>query len=92
MASQLTFTQTLQVVRLRGKGVYTVSCSDGCSAAITAEGGLYTWGDGSGGQLGHGHHFGVPEPKQVPHFAEAGIKVAQVRALMYVGIGEQATW
>ncbi len=67
-----------QVARLRGKGVYSVCVSDGCSAAISIDGRLYTWGSGTAGQLGHGHHFGLPEPKPVPFFAD-GIKVVQVR-------------
>lgn len=53
------------VMRLRGKGVKAVACGDGCTAAISSEGKLYSWGQGLAGQLGHGHAFRVTEPKVV---------------------------
>ena len=62
---------------MRGKGVQSVSCSDGCTAAISSSGLLYTWGENSAGQLGHGHVFGIVEPKRVMGLGQ-GVKVRQV--------------
>ena len=39
---------------LEDKRVRAVSCGDCHTAAVTVDGKLYTWGDGSYGQLGHG--------------------------------------
>ncbi len=39
---------------LRGKEVVSISCGGAHSAAITANGELYTWGKGRYGRLGHG--------------------------------------
>jgi len=37
-----------------GKHVVHIACGSTYSAAITAEGELYTWGRGNYGRLGHG--------------------------------------
>ena len=39
---------------MRGKGIQSVSCSEGCSAAIASSGLLYTWGSNTAGQVGGG--------------------------------------
>lgn len=39
--------------------------ADGCTAAITHEGELYTWGDGAGGNLGYGNTLRQFIPRQV---------------------------
>ena len=39
---------------LSGKNIVGISCGSSHSAAISAEGDLYTWGRGNYGQLGHG--------------------------------------
>lgn len=44
---------------LSGKNIVAISCGSSHSAAISAEGDLYTWGRGNYGQLGHG--------KSLPH-------------------------
>lgn len=46
--------QLLQVTRLSGKGTVTVGCGHSYTAAVCADGSLYTWGTGLGGQLGLG--------------------------------------
>lgn len=42
-----------------GKHVVHIACGSTYSAAITAEGELYTWGRGNYGRLGHGMLFGI---------------------------------
>jgi E3 ubiquitin-protein ligase HERC2 len=39
---------------LSGKNIVAISCGSSHSAAISAEGDLYTWGRGNYGRLGHG--------------------------------------
>lgn len=41
-----------------GKHVVHIACGSTYSAAITAEGELYTWGRGNYGRLGHGEWVG----------------------------------
>lgn len=41
-----------------GKRVVHIACGSTYSAAITAEGELYTWGRGNYGRLGHGEAAG----------------------------------
>lgn len=59
-----------QVTRMRGKGIKAVSCSEGCTAAISSDGRMYTWGSGMAGQLGHGNMFRLPEPKLLSIFGD----------------------
>lgn len=66
---------------MRGKGILAVAASDGCSAAISSEGRLYTWGSGLAGQLGHGHVFSITEPKPINVFDSLGLKIVQVGGL-----------
>lgn len=42
-----------------GKHVVHIACGSTYSAAITAEGELYTWGRGNYGRLGHGELVGI---------------------------------
>ncbi len=42
------------VSALSGKNIIAISCGSSHSAAISAEGDLYTWGRGNYGRLGHG--------------------------------------
>ena len=42
-----------------------VSCGMNHCAAVTKEGGIHTWGEGSGGRLGHGNNRSVHEPKRI---------------------------
>lgn len=55
---------------MRGKGIKAVACSEGCTAAITSDGRMYTWGSGMAGQLGHGNMFRLPEPKLLSIFGD----------------------
>ena len=41
------------VLHLVGKQVMHIACGDSYSAAVTANGELYTWGRGNYGRLGH---------------------------------------
>lgn len=50
---------------LQGKSIVGVACGGGHSAAITASGGLYTWGKGRYGRLGHGDSEDQMRPKLV---------------------------
>eukprot|EP00878_Enallax_costatus_P013317 GHUV01013923.1.p1 GENE.GHUV01013923.1~~GHUV01013923.1.p1 ORF type:complete len:399 (+),score=132.40 GHUV01013923.1:152-1348(+) len=43
-----------QVTRLSGKGTVAVACGHSYTAAVLADGSMYTWGTGLGGQLGLG--------------------------------------
>ena len=43
-----------------GKQVVQVACGSTYSAAITADGELFTWGRGNYGRLGHGEHRRTP--------------------------------
>lgn len=64
--------------------VQSLAASEGCTAAITSEGCLYTWGQGRAGQLGHGSSFGCAYPKLVASLFDAHVRVMQVR-----GVGGQ---
>jgi alpha-tubulin suppressor-like RCC1 family protein len=44
---------------------YKCMYTDGCTAAITHDGELYTWGDGAGGNLGYGNTLRQFIPRQV---------------------------
>ena len=46
--------QPTLVTALQGNKVVKISCGSTYSAAITAQGELYTWGKGNYGRLGHG--------------------------------------
>ena len=48
-----------------GLKVRKVSCGHNCTAAVTTDGSLYTWGKGNRGQLGHGHTADFIEPERV---------------------------
>eukprot|EP00955_Chlamydomonas_euryale_P000678 7754-Chlamydomonas_euryale.AAC.2 len=62
---------------MRGRGVSAISASDGCTAAVTAAGDLYTWGCGHAGQAGHGAPRQQLRPKRLRAFG-AGVRVHQV--------------
>lgn len=53
-----------------------VACGEGCTAAVTEDGGLLTWGSGRKGRLGHGTEEDERAPK--PILGLAGIRVARV--------------
>lgn len=53
------------VLELSGRGVTQLACGDWHTAAITRDGSLYTWGDGTAGILGHGNPHRHWSPKRV---------------------------
>jgi alpha-tubulin suppressor-like RCC1 family protein len=53
------------VARMGGRGVRSVSCGEGASAAISADNRLFMWGKGIAGQLGNGFDFPCAEPTPV---------------------------
>jgi alpha-tubulin suppressor-like RCC1 family protein len=52
----------------------SVSCGPFHTAAITTEGLLYTWGDGTFGRLGLGSHASHSEPQLVVELAEKWVQ------------------
>ena len=58
-----------QVHALDDQQVRKVACGHYCTAAVTSNGSLYTWGKGEHGQLGHGHYANVVEPERVSNGA-----------------------
>ena len=66
------------ITTLSGKQVINICCGSTYSAAITANGDLYTWGRGNYGRLGHGSSEDQSTPLQVA--ALKGQKVIDVSA------------
>lgn len=64
--------------------VKQVACGRFHTACVTEDGGLYTWGRGANGQLGHGDMNDQPLPKKV----EGSLKNVQI---VKVGCGENHT-
>ncbi len=56
------------VVGLRGIRVRQVSCAPAHSVAVS-DGGVFSWGEGSGGRLGLGDHLDRSEPALIPRLA-----------------------
>ena len=61
-----------------GQRVVAVSAGAGHSLALTADGSVWSWGDGAGGKLGHGNRQEQWLPKTVEAFA--GQRVVAVSA------------
>ncbi|KAM4603972.1 putative E3 ubiquitin-protein ligase HERC3 isoform 4-T4 [Polymixia lowei] len=61
---------------LRSQKVIFISCGDEHTAALTKDGGLYTFGDGSRGQLGHDSTNNEPLPRRVLELM--GSEVSQI--------------
>ena len=57
-----------------------VVAGDAFTAAVTADGALYTWGDGSHGKLGHGDEASICVPMLVDKEYLGGVRVVQVAA------------
>eukprot|EP01116_Phalansterium_solitarium_P008085 TRINITY_DN2133_c0_g1_i1.p1 TRINITY_DN2133_c0_g1~~TRINITY_DN2133_c0_g1_i1.p1 ORF type:complete len:364 (+),score=83.84 TRINITY_DN2133_c0_g1_i1:94-1185(+) len=68
------------IASLSGRGVCRVACNFGehhtHSAAVTADGNLYTFGSGYKGKLGHGTTDDVREPRRVESLAGRVVDVA----------------
>uniref|UniRef100_A0A1Q3F9S7 Putative hect e3 ubiquitin ligase n=1 Tax=Culex tarsalis TaxID=7177 RepID=A0A1Q3F9S7_CULTA len=65
-----------QLKTLRSLGVRYISCGDDFSVFLTHEGGVFTCGLGSFGQLGHGTHSNEILPRMV--FELMGSKITQI--------------
>ena len=65
---------------LRGENVVKVACGQRYSAAITENGTLFTWGQGTSSRLGFASTDDVREPKMVPNFdgASAATQAVEV--------------
>uniref|UniRef100_A0A673X1U0 HECT and RLD domain containing E3 ubiquitin protein ligase 3 n=1 Tax=Salmo trutta TaxID=8032 RepID=A0A673X1U0_SALTR len=68
---------------LRSQKVVYISCGDEHTAALTKDGGLFTFGDGSRGQLGHDSTNSEPLPRQVQELM--GSEVSQIHSIAYLG-------
>uniref|UniRef100_A0A673X1S2 HECT and RLD domain containing E3 ubiquitin protein ligase 3 n=1 Tax=Salmo trutta TaxID=8032 RepID=A0A673X1S2_SALTR len=66
---------------LRSQKVVYISCGDEHTAALTKDGGLFTFGDGSRGQLGHDSTNSEPLPRQVQELM--GSEVSQIACGRY---------
>lgn len=58
-------THPKMVMDLSGKGVVQMACGDHNTFAVTRDGHLYSWGDGTAGMLGHGTPHRLWAPKRV---------------------------
>eukprot|EP00193_Tetraselmis_chui_P011077 CAMPEP_0177791378 /NCGR_PEP_ID=MMETSP0491_2-20121128/23891_1 /TAXON_ID=63592 /ORGANISM="Tetraselmis chuii, Strain PLY429" /LENGTH=898 /DNA_ID=CAMNT_0019313585 /DNA_START=155 /DNA_END=2853 /DNA_ORIENTATION=+ len=74
--------QPKMVMDLSGKGVVQVACGDWHTSAVTREGCLYTWGDGTAGILGHGTPHRQWAPKRVERPLE-GVTITLVTSGPY---------
>ena len=68
-----------KIEALAGRRVVAVSAGDRHSLALTADGAVWSWGDGCWGQLGHGDQDRQLLPKKVETFS-AGQRVVAVSA------------
>ena len=71
-------TQPKRIEALDGQHVVAVTAGANHSLALTAAGGVWSWGEGSGGKLGHGDERSQPQPKRIE--ALAGHRVVAVSA------------
>ncbi|XP_072961437.1 PH, RCC1 and FYVE domains-containing protein 1-like isoform X2 [Typha angustifolia] len=63
--------------------VHRIACGSRHSALVTRQGEVFTWGEESGGRLGHGTDSGISRPKLVESLAVANVD--------YVACGEYHT-
>ena len=64
-----------------GGRVAMVSCGANTTAAVTCDGTLYAWGEGSHGKLGLGHQRGVGVSTGVPSLVRTDARVGRFRKL-----------
>ncbi|PNW88356.1 hypothetical protein CHLRE_01g025900v5 [Chlamydomonas reinhardtii] len=84
---------------MTGSGLVAVAAGDHHSAALTADGQVYTWGRGDHGALGHGSVQGHVPVELVPKRVRglAGVRVAALTAAPYAtgavdGEGQAFAW
>ena len=80
---------------LVGPVLVQVTCGSYHTAAVTAQGDLYTWGGGMYGKLGHGTEAGASTPQRVQ--AMVGLPVSQIacgsrHTAVVTGTGIVYTW
>jgi alpha-tubulin suppressor-like RCC1 family protein len=63
-----------------GLQVLQAACGDDHTLAVTEEGGLWTWGAGGYGRLGHGNHNHAYLPARVDSHYFAGQRISMVAA------------
>lgn len=85
----------ITVVGLRDQNIAHVSCGGKHSAALTAEGKLYTWGTGFCGQLGHGSGESKSQPTLVEALAPFTVKevmCGETHSIALTSDGKVYTW
>ena len=78
-----------------GQRVVAVSAGAHHSLAITADGGVWSWGDGEDGQLGHGNQQDQLLPKKVEAFAGqrvVAVSSGSAHSLAFTADGAVFTW
>lgn len=84
-----------RVEALAGLQVVKVACGATCSAAVTADGKLYTWGDGASGILGHGSLNSETAPRLVETLAShtvTSVCLSDRHAAALIADGTLFTW
>ena len=76
---------TIDQVHFKSEPVSFISTGWTHCTALTQSGGLYTWGNGSHGQLGLGHSLGTKIPKRVTNFPTS---VASEAVIVSVSCGD----
>eukprot|EP00658_Telonema_sp_P-2_P082665 TRINITY_DN8784_c0_g1_i1.p1 TRINITY_DN8784_c0_g1~~TRINITY_DN8784_c0_g1_i1.p1 ORF type:complete len:1789 (-),score=688.48 TRINITY_DN8784_c0_g1_i1:283-5649(-) len=84
---------------LQNKQVIQVGCGEYHSAALTANGEVYTWGDGGDGQLGHGDGrtkgYRLSQPRLIKSLASKGVTAiacGEYHTAALTGDGNVYTW
>ncbi|KAG2311508.1 hypothetical protein Bca52824_023065 [Brassica carinata] len=54
----------------------SVACGTNYAVLVTKQGQMYSWGEESGGRLGHGVCFYVPQPKLIHEFDGSSVEIA----------------
>eukprot|EP00899_Mesostigma_viride_P019612 jgi/Mesvir1/27652/Mv07379-RA.3 len=88
-----------QVMALEGQDIVQVAAGDQFSAALTREGGIYTWGCGDEGRLGHGANTGDQLEPRLITCAEGSFSRHKIEAvscggshMAAIGDGFVFTW
>ena len=81
-----------KIEALAGQRVVAVSAGAWHSLALTSDGAVWSWGDGDGGQLGHGDEQQQLLPKKVEGFAGEGAVSAGTYHSIAIADGAVFTW